>query len=59
MLTKTSSIAELFIIDEVFDLLNIITEKLPINSSHKETQSDKQILETLAKLTEKVDKLSK
>jgi len=46
MLTKTS-----FVTDEVYDLLNIITE----NPSHKGIQSDKQILETLAKLTEKID----
>jgi len=58
MLTKTHSIAEPPIIDEVSDLLNIITGKLPTNSPHKEIQSDKQILETLAKLTERVDKLS-
>jgi len=51
MLTKTHSIAEPLIIDEVPDLLNIITGKLPTNSPHKETQSDKQILETLAKRT--------
>jgi len=57
MLTKTPSITEPLIIDEVSDLLNIITRK-PI-PPYKGTQSDKQILETLAKLTEKVDKLSK
>jgi len=55
MLTKTPSITEPLIIDEVSDLLNIITGKPPTNSPYKGTQSDKQILETLAKLTEKVD----
>jgi len=58
MLTKTSSITESLIIDEVSELLNIITGILPTNFPHKGAQSDKQILETLTKLTEKVDKLS-
>jgi len=57
MLTKTPSITEPLIIDEVSDLLNIITGKP--TPPYQGTQSDKQILETLAKLTEKVDKLSK
>jgi len=59
ILTKTSSITESLIIDEVSELLNIITGVPPTNFPHKEAQSDKQILETLTKLTKKVDKLSK
>ena len=59
MLTKTSSITESLIIDEVSELLNIITGILPINFPHKGAQSDKQILETLTKLTEKVNKPKK
>jgi len=35
MLTKTSSITESLIIDEVSELLNIITGILPINFPHK------------------------
>jgi len=58
MLTKTSSITEPLITDEVSELLNIITGVPPTNFPHKGAQSDKQILETLTKLTEKVDKLS-
>jgi len=58
MLTKTPSITESLIIDEVSELLNIITGIPPTNFPHKRAQSDKQILETLTKLTEKVDKLS-
>jgi len=59
ILTKTSSITESLIIDEVSELLNIITGVPPTNFPQKEAQSDKQILETLTKLTKKVDKLSK
>jgi len=59
MLTKTPSITESLIIDEVSELLNIIIGIPPTNFPHKGAQSDKQILETLTKLTEKVDKLSK
>jgi len=58
MLTKTSSITEPLIIDKVSELLNIITGVPPTNFPHKGAQSDKQILETLTKLTEKVDKLN-
>jgi len=59
MLTKIPSITESLIIDEVSELLNIITGKPPTNFLHKGAQSDKQILETLVKLTEKLNKLSK
>ena len=59
ILTKTSSITESLIIDEVSELLNIIIGALPTNFPHKGAQSDKQILETLTKLTKQVDKLSK
>ena len=59
MLTKIPSIAESLIIDKVSELPNIIIGQPPTNFPHKGAQSDKQILETLAKLTEKVDKLSK
>ena len=58
ILTKTSSITEPLITDEVLELLNIITGVPPTNFPHKGAQSDKQILETLTKLTKKVDKLS-
>jgi len=44
MLTKTSSITEPLITDEVSKLLNIITGVPPTNFPHKGAQSDKQIL---------------
>ena len=58
MLTKSPSITESHIIDEALELLSVITGKPLASTSHNRTQPDKQILETLAKLTEKVDKLS-
>ena len=58
MLTKSSSITESHIINEVLELLSVITGKPPASTFHNRTQPDKQILEILAKLTKKVDKLS-
>ena len=58
MLTKSPSIAESHIIDKVLELLSVITGKSLATTSHNGAQPDKQILEILAKLTEKVDKLS-
>ena len=58
MLTKSPSITESHIIDKALELLSVITGKPPASTSHNRTQPDKQILETLAKLTKKVDKLS-
>jgi len=58
MLTKSPSITEFHIIDKAPELLSVITGKPPASTSYNRTQPDKQILETLAKLTEKVDKLS-
>jgi len=58
MLTKSPSITESYIIDKALELLSIIIGKTPASTSHNRTLPDKQILETLAKLTKKVDKLS-
>jgi len=44
MLIKTYSIVEPLIIDEVSDLLNIITGKLPTNFPHKETITNGHLL---------------
>jgi len=59
MLTKSLSIIKFHIIDKVLELLSVITGKPLATTSHNRIQPDKQILETLAKLTKKVDKLSK
>ena len=58
MLTKSPSIAESHIIDKALELLSIITGKSLATTFHNGAQPDKQILEILTKLTEKVDKLS-